>query len=109
MKLMGESCDSNCHQIMEYIDKHGPLEDYDLSEDNLAETDMSTLRILLQVLKNQGASGLELHMMKKIYKEEKLKYKPKIISFHLTITNKDFLSLWEIKRILEGDDGQQNM
>ena len=54
MKLMGESCDSNCHQIMEYIDKHGPLEDYDLSEDNLAETDMSTLRILLQVLKNPG-------------------------------------------------------
>ena len=58
----------------------GPLDYYDLSEDQLPETNIATLRIILQLLKACGAAGLDRRMMRKIYKEEKLKHKPKMLS-----------------------------
>ena len=80
MNLMGESCGLNCHKIMEHIDESGPLDDYDVTEDKLPESVMATLRIILQLLKSCGASGLDKTLMRLIYQEERLKRIPEMMS-----------------------------
>ena len=49
---------------MKYIDQKGPLEDYDLSKDDLPNDIVATFQIILGVLKSVGASGLEVAHMK---------------------------------------------
>ena len=75
MEEMGEECESNAHKVMKYMDENGPLEDYDLSKDDLPNEMLATLQIILEVLKSVGASGLKVDHMKKFKTEEKLKMK----------------------------------
>ena len=60
---------------MKYMDKNGPLEDYDLSKDDLPNDILATLQIILGILKSVGASSLEVTHMKNFKSEEMLKLK----------------------------------
>ena len=46
MEAMGEACDSNAHKVMKYMDKNGPLDDYDLSKDDLPNEILATLQMI---------------------------------------------------------------
>ena len=55
---------------MVHVDKEGPLPDYDDTKDKLDPEVMETLRMILFVLKQRGASGVSHGMMKRISKQE---------------------------------------